>query len=153
MVFIGSSTCPFSNHSTLPRLIEDAKLNLQRKALDLGLSFSTIGVSIDWVTSDGITHLNKFGDFDEVTTGRKWHGTGANIYLGQIPGVNATPQILVLARIPEQSRDNEAMSVKKEMPIYRIAGLQRISNWLDRGLPLPQDALDIFSHIPNGMGQ
>ena len=101
MVFIASSTCPFSNHSQLPELIEDTKLNLQRKALDLGLSFSTIGVSIDWVTSDGITHLNKFGNFDEVMTGRKWHGTGANIYLEQIPGINATPQILVLARIPE----------------------------------------------------
>ena len=153
MVFIASSTCPFSNHSQLPELIEDTKLNLQRKALDLGLSFSTIGVSIDWVTSDGITHLNKFGNFDEVMTGRKWHGTGANIYLEQIPGINATPQILVLARIPEQSGDNGVTSAKKEMPIYRIAGLLRISNWLEQGLPLPQDALDIFSHIPNEMGQ
>lgn len=59
MIFMGSSTCPFSNHSTLPRLIEDAKLNLQRKALDLGLPFNIIGMSIDWVTSDGIAHLDK----------------------------------------------------------------------------------------------
>ncbi len=151
MVFIGSSTCSFSNHSTLPGLIEEAKLNLQSKALDLGTSFSTIGVSIDWVTSDGIAHLNKFGNFDEVITGRKWHGTGANIYLGQIPGVNATPQILILARRPEPSSDNGARSVSEEIPIYRIAGLQRIRNWLDRGLPLPQDQLDTFLHIPSDM--
>lgn len=63
MVFIASSTCPFSNHSQLPELIEDTKLNLQRKALDLGLSFSTIGVSIDWVTSDGITPSKQIWQF------------------------------------------------------------------------------------------
>ena len=146
MVFIGSSTCGYSNDSSLPKLIEEAKLKLHDKAADQGWSFSTVGVSIDWVTSDGIDHLNKFGYFDEVMTGRKWHGTGANIYLRDIQGINATPQVLVLARNSERSNEDGGESVKRETPVYRIAGLDQINNWLSRGLPLPTDVLDTISN-------
>ena len=146
MVFIGSSTCGFSNDSSLPKLIEKAKLQLHDKATDQGWSFSTVGVAIDWVTSDGIDHLNKFGYFDEVMTGRKWHGTGANIYLNDIHGISATPQILVLARNSEQSSDEGGKPVARETPVYRIAGLKQIDNWLSRGLPLPTDVLSTISN-------
>ncbi len=146
MVFIGSSTCGYSNDRSLPGLIEEAKLKLQRKADDQGWAFSVIGVSVDWITADGITHLNKFGYFDEVMTGRKWHGTGASIYSMNIQGVNATPQILVLARNSKQSSEVGNKSAKREIPIYQVAGLKQIHDWLNRGLPLPQD---IWSSIIN----
>ncbi|MXW15561.1 MAG: hypothetical protein F4065_09580 [Rhodothermaceae bacterium] len=147
MVFIGSSTCGYSNDSSLPELIEEAKLKLKDKATDQGWSFSTVGVSIDWITSDGIDHLDKFGYFDEIMTGRKWHGTGANIYLRDIQGINATPQILVLARNPQQSKEDGRKPVQRETPVYRVAGLNQIDNWLSRGLPLPKDVLNTILNI------
>lgn len=145
MVFIGSSTCVYSNHDALPALIEDAKLKLQSKSVEQGWSFSVIGVSVDWRTSDGIAHLNKFGRFDEIMTGRKWHGTAADLYSRKIPGINATPQIFVFGRDYAQNHENAMESIPKEVPIHRVVGLEHIENWLNRGLPLPQDALQLFS--------
>ncbi|MXW15480.1 MAG: hypothetical protein F4065_11415 [Rhodothermaceae bacterium] len=146
MVFMGSSTCAFSNHDALPPLIEDAKLKLQSKSIDQGWSFSVIGVSVDWRASDGITHLGKFGHFDEIMTGRKWHGTAADLYSRKIiSGIRATPQIFVFARDYTQNSEEVKESVPKEIPIHRVAGIGQIENWLNRGLPLPQDALRRFS--------
>ena len=151
MVFIGSSTCAYSNHDALPALIEDAKLKLRSKSVAEGWSFSVIGVSVDWRTSDGITHLSKFGHFDEIMTGRKWHGTAAEFYSRKIPGINATPQILVFGRDHAQNHGEAMESAPKEMPIHRVVGLEHIENWLNRGLPLPQDALQLFSGTDNTM--
>ena len=44
LVYIGSSTCGFSNAEPLPRIIEDIKLGLQRRADELGIQFSATGV-------------------------------------------------------------------------------------------------------------
>ncbi len=151
MVFIGSSTCAYSNHDALPALIEDAKLKLQSKSVAQDWSFSVIGVSVDWRTSDGITHLSKFGHFDEIMTGRKWHGTAADLYSKKIPGINATPQILVFGRDYAQNHGEAMESVSKEIPIHRVVGLAHIENWLNRGLPLPQDALQLFVGTDNTM--
>ena len=76
LVYIGSSSCGFSNVPEMPDLVERAKLSVQQQALDKGLAFSTVGVSIDWATNRGINHLEKFGMFDEVITGRSWQGMG-----------------------------------------------------------------------------
>ncbi len=61
MVYIGSSTCGYSNDSSLPKLIDDAKIKLQRMAIRQGWSFSAIGVSRDWIPEQGVDHLGKFG--------------------------------------------------------------------------------------------
>lgn len=145
MVFIGSSACAYSNHEALPKLIEDAKLKLQRKSAEQGWAFNVIGVSVDWRTSDGVAHLSRFGHFDEIMTGRKWHGTGADIYSRKFPGINATPQIFVFARDYTQNAEEAIAPAPKEISIYRVVGLLPIENWLKRGCPLPQDAPQVFS--------
>lgn len=143
MVYIGSSTCDYSNDSSLPRLIDDVKINLQSSAIKQGWSFRAIGVSIDWIPEDGIDHLDKFGDFDEIITGRKWEGTGAYLYTKKMPGINGTPQILVLGR---QIGEDSVSTELEEMLIYRVAGLYRIQNWVNQDFPLPQDVLERFSN-------
>lgn len=55
-----------------------------------------------------------------------------------MPGINGTPQILVLGR---QIHEDEF----EELLIYRMAGLYRIRNWVTQDIPLPQDVLERFS--------
>ncbi len=117
MVYIGSSTCGYSNDSSLPKLIDDAKIKLQRMAIRQGWSFSAIGLSIDWIPEQGF---------------------GAQLYLNKMPGINGTPQILVLGR---QMREDES----EELLIYHMAGLYRILNWVNQDISLPQDVLERFS--------
>lgn len=114
MVYIGSSTCGYSNDSSLPKLMDDAKIKLQRMAIRQGWSFSAIGVSVDWIPEQRVDHLGKFGEFDEIITGRKWEGVVAQFYLKKMPGINGTPQILVLRR---QMREDQF----EELLIYRMA--------------------------------
>ena len=107
-----------------------------------------IGVSVDWRAVDGITYLEKIGHFDEIMTGRKWHGTAAeSLFKKNNLRNSGTPQIFVFARDYTQNNEDTKESVPKEIPIHRVAGLGQIENWLNRGLPLPQDALRRFSGI------
>ncbi|MCY4000607.1 MAG: hypothetical protein OXF84_07370, partial [Bacteroidetes bacterium] len=146
MIYIGSSSCGFSNAPDLPKLIEDTKMSLQDQANNKDWSFSAVGISIDWNTSDGINHLNKFGHFDEVITGRKWNGTGANQYLKNIPGVYGTPQIVIIMRESDIDDENIYNTTITETFIYRMVGIFQIESWYDRGIPLPQDVLMRFSN-------
>jgi len=146
MIYIGSSSCSFSNDPDLPKLIEDTKLKLQDKATNMDWSFSTVGVSIDWITSDGINHLNKFGQFDEVMSGRKWNGIGASQYLKKMPEIYGIPQIVVVIRESEIDDENTYDSEIHEMFVYQMAGLYQIEKWYNQGLPLPQDVLMHFSN-------
>lgn len=119
-------------------------MSLQNKASEREWHFSVIGVSIDWSTSEGVSHLEKFGLFDEIMTGRKWSGTGAHRYISQIPGIPATPQVLVIGRNPASINARGSRPVVKDILIHRVVGLFPLKNWIDRGLPLPQDILGKF---------
>ncbi|MDE2828059.1 MAG: hypothetical protein OXL40_12280 [Bacteroidota bacterium] len=145
MVYLGAASCFFSNDESLPSLIEEVKLALREKAWVHELSFSTIGVAVDRRVEDGISHLAKFGIFDEVMTGRSWYGTGARqYYFDLLPGVASTPQVLVYRRemhVPLTGQPDSPQFFTGETEIVRKEGLDEIRNWLDRGLPMPQDLL------------
>ena len=47
LVYIGSSTCAFSNAETLPETIERLKTAVQEQAVSSGLSFAAVGVAKD----------------------------------------------------------------------------------------------------------
>ena len=145
MVYLGAASCFFSNDESLPSLIEEVKLALREKAGMHELSFSTIGVAVDRRVEDGINHLDKFGIFDEIMTGRSWYGTGARQhYFDLLPGVASTPQVLVYRRemrVPSVDQTDSSQSFSGETEIVRKEGLDEIRNWLGRGLPMPQDLL------------
>ncbi len=61
-----------------------------------------------------------------------------------MPSISATPQVLVIGRSPTLIDDTDYRPIFKEKLIYRIVGRFPIENWVNRGLPLPQDILDEF---------
>ena len=130
LVYIGSSTCGFSNNPELPDVIERAKVALQQHAADAGFSFSAIGVSVDWDPARGYAHLVKMGRFDEIITGRRLWGMGTSAWQEFIVG---TPQVLVV----RQATNEQRLPVASDNVVVRKVGLGPISNWVDVGAPLP----------------
>lgn len=136
-IYIGSSGCAYSNGPELPVMIEQLKQRIKEEAQSTDRSFAAIGVAKDWVVEDGIEHLQKFGAFDEVMTGRNWLNVGALKYMWEdIPGKAATPQIVVVDRVVE-GVDAPAYGIKEEELVVRKIGLREIRQWLEQGVPVP----------------
>ena len=135
-IYIGSSSCVWSNQPELIDIIGKLKLMLASRAEINGLGFAAVGIARDMVTSNGIAHLQKFGAFDEVMSGRGWSNIGVQKYIfDAIPGPAATPQILVVVRTPNDS--DGAPGWASERLVMRKLGLREMTKWVSEGAPLP----------------
>jgi len=141
LVFLGSSTCGFSNLPRFPARIHDIKLSLSKRAADLGLSFVAIGLALDWNAETGFRYLRKFGRFDEILVGRNWFGTGAEKFIWEeFPGEPATPQLILLYRVLPGSKSGDSAPsgrFESERVLLRLSGIVKIDGWVRRGMPLP----------------
>lgn len=141
LIYIGSAGCVPSNRPDLPSVVERLKLRVQAKALQSGKSFAAMGIARDWNPADGLGHLRKFGEFDEVTTGRNWLNTGVRKYVWEdIPGEAATPQVLIVERVSGGENGEGRLSrytVREEVLLARKIGDVELRTWLRQGVPIP----------------
>lgn len=72
LIYTGSSKCAFSTNPELPQMIETAKESVKKAAMEAGRSFTVTGIAKDWDVRAGVTHLETFGAFDEIRSGRSW---------------------------------------------------------------------------------
>lgn len=140
LIYIGSSTCSYSNVEWLPEAIEELKLEIKQVADTTDRSFSATGIALDWKVNAGLEHLEKFGKFDEILAGRKWLNLGAMRYIwDDIPGKPGTPQVLVVDRFVEVPTDGSGGGylIRDETLVMRKVGIIEIRRWLEHGAPLP----------------
>lgn len=136
-VFIGSSQCRWSTDPEAQQLVRKAKLAVRETAHQRGHGFAAIGIARDMIASDGIEHLDDFGNFDETLAGRGWMNTGVMKYIyGDLPGPAATPQIVVVKR--HVRVENGQRSIVDERVLTRKAGLVEIRKWVETGMALAQ---------------
>ncbi|MDE2825842.1 MAG: hypothetical protein OXL40_00860 [Bacteroidota bacterium] len=139
LIYIGSSSCAFSTNPELPQMIETAKEGVKKAAMEADRSFTVTGIAKDWDVRAGVTHLETFGTFDEIMTGRSWMNEGVLKYIWQtLPGTPSTPQVLVVERnvsVPGDTVDR--FKVSDEKVIVRKVGLGEIQLWVEAGTPLP----------------
>ncbi len=140
LIYIGSSNCAFSMNPDLPQMIESAKESVKKAAMEAGRSFTVTGIAKDWDVRAGVAHLETFGTFDEVMSGRSWMNEGILKYIWQtLPGAPSTPQVLVVERnvsVPGDTVDR--FNVSDEAVIVRKVGLGEIQLWVEAGTPLPR---------------
>jgi hypothetical protein len=140
MVYVGSSTCPWSNLPEVPPAVETIKTRLADYALDRGLSFKALGVALDWSAQRGFQHLSKFGLFDEVSAGYSWGNSVAMRYLGLDGSVPvATPVILVYQQsfvAPRDSGDSGAYEERDRRTLLVKRGNQEITDWANSAVTL-----------------
>lgn len=131
LIYIGCSTCGAANKKELPIAYIEIKENLKQKALSEGLGFKTIGISKDFINTEGLVHLSKFDSFDDIMTGNGWSNMGILRYVyTDIPGKAATPQVLVTRRKFGTIVNDDITSyrgIEEEILITRKVGLQNIN--------------------------
>ncbi|MDE0013372.1 MAG: hypothetical protein OXU36_19665 [Candidatus Poribacteria bacterium] len=145
VVFFGSSVCAASNDEELPEMIDAIKKEMLRHAIDMDLGFNAVGVAIDWYNEDGINYLRKYGAFDEIVAGRKWHGLGARTFMKEnIVGQTFTPQVLIYLR---ESASSEGEDLNSQLPrntiLVRKIGKQEIDIWIETGMGIPWYRVDL----------
>ncbi len=139
LVYVGSSTCAWSNLPELPSLVQAMKTEFQSRAHRHGKAFVALGVARDRVAADGLNHLAEFGVFDEIMAGNSWANTGIQHFLygdGELGGPGATPQVVLLSR--RLARPSGHVSVEDERVLLRMTGFQSIREWADNDFPVPQ---------------
>lgn len=148
MVYVGSSSCTYSNMSFMPETVIKIKTKLSRRLGDKNVSFSTIGIATDWITRDGIEHLRKFGTFDQVISGRNWYNIGVRkLFWNGLGGRPSTPQILVIGRYIKKS--GIAFDISDKIIVVQKIGPQNIRDWLKSGVPM-RNMSDIVDDLKKG---
>ena len=138
LAYIRSRSCDPRNNPALPELVEELKEELLRRALDLNIGFSAVGVGVDWLPTDGWKHLGKYGEFDELIVGRRWHSIGARQFVEEgIVGPRVTPQVLVYERRKRVGEDMDT-NAGENVKLARKLRISQIQNWVDRVALIPE---------------
>lgn len=139
LVYIGSSSCAWSNREEIPKALSSIQSKIRGYTRDADIGFISTGVAIDWRVDDGFEHLKSVGQFDQVITGRNWSNLGALRYIWQtISGRASTPQLLLVRRdlqVPTSDGAIGSFSVSNVTLVTRKVGLAEIRNWAESGLP------------------
>ncbi len=144
LVYMGSSTCGPSNSHELRESILYAKREMAELAESQGIAFAAVGVAADLSAASGLAHLRTLGLWDEVVSGRSWRNAGTGRYVYRdMPGVAATPQVLVVMRSGEYGE----WSTPGVQVVLRMVGVREISEWAggDLSSALPKASKSIAS--------
>lgn len=96
LVFIGSSTCRFSNNDKLIEYVRSLKSELRSFADTSRYDAFITGVSLDQNASIGLEFLWKTGPYDQVISGAGLYNLGAHVYALRNGGKLSTPQVYII---------------------------------------------------------
>lgn len=134
LVYIGSSSCGWSNVPELPGLVERMKRDLRAWSTDRELGFLAIGIARDINVAAGLRHIESFASFDEVMAGRSWANVGVQKYVyGELAGPGITPQVVIIHRRIEYHGTGK-VAIESERVLARMAGLREITDWTVTGI-------------------
>ncbi len=152
LLYIGSSTCGFCNVEELPPAFGEIKQILKKRAAEYGFGFKIIGIAKDDIITEGLVHLAKFGGFDEVMTGNGWSNAGILRYVyGELPGIDATPQILVTRRQFRSITNGDItyyQGLNNEILLIRKVGVDEIISWAKNNAYLPEGSFGFGNAVP-----
>lgn len=142
MVYIGCASCPASNAEGLPEALHEIRNRLSAIAMYNGYTLHTIGIAKDYIPTAALSHLAKYGFFDDILIGNDWSNLGILKYTYFIPGQAAVPQLVITERLFNtiKSGDEETYrGIKKEELILRKVGPDEIIAWAQNNAILPTD--------------
>lgn len=141
LIYVGSPQCAFSAAPEIPGLVRASQRALRLKSDARGWRFASVGVSPSTRPGEGVRHLRRIAEFDEISAGRSWEGLAAR-YLTASPygGAAITPQLVVLLRRSTVGFHSQAPD---ERMLFRLAGRESIERWLSAGAQVPD--LDLVS--------
>jgi len=94
LVFVGSSTCSYSNNDVTISLIKNIKADLKNLSTNHDFEFISTGISYDVSSKVALKYLEKTGTYDELLVGNGPFNLGNIQYTS---GMSPTPLILLFA--------------------------------------------------------
>lgn len=155
-VLVSSPGCVANYEPEFDDAIREAKAILSARADSGGRPFSAVGVSVNWVVSDGVDYLLDgrwkgegdldFGAWDEIVVGRNWGNSAALKYMTELapgcPGapdvVQAVPQAYVLERMAEEWEGTGMFLFGPESVRAHFCGGDQIVEWVNSGALFPE---------------
>ena len=138
MVVFLSSSCSACRSPWLPTTIRGIRDSLILEADRRGVGFKSVGVVLDTNGREGVSYLDPFGAFDEISVGGgPLNHLAAHYFWNELPGVAATPSI-VLVEHEIGSPPQEFWEIKGERILVRKAGLTELRLWQETGVHVPQ---------------
>ena len=132
MVFIGSPQCEFSTSAEVRTAVRALKREVVRTAREAEAEVRLVGVSVNSDPTEGVEFLSRFGQFDEITAGGFFANSAAQRYIyGDMPGVAATPQIVLIDR---RADSDGPLGTFGEVVLARLSGAPSIINAVAEGL-------------------
>jgi len=138
LIYLGCSECPASQDEQLPSLVKKLAGRLKDKSAEYNYGFTLIGISNELDIQNGIDHLFKIAEFDEISLGNTMSNTALQRYVWENfegPLSGATPQIIISERIydTEEDSNNETIyhNIKSEKILIRRVGVRRIGQLLN----------------------
>ena len=140
LVYIGSARCTWCKHPALPGYVAAIRDSLSARATERKLHFTTLGIAVDVLKSEGIAHLLHVNAFDQIAAGGSWLNEGMVNYVWSRYGApSATPQVMVLTRsLIRDGGEFVTFRIADEKLIARKVGLREMESWVREGVPLPR---------------
>lgn len=140
-VYVGKESCPICRREDVRSAVRSSRFSVQQQAETAGLSYHSIGISLDANPQAAMTHLREIGPFHEFLAGGNWIGIGAEYFLWSRFGPPiATPQVLVIkrkirvSRIPPITRD---YLLSDSDLLVRKVGMTEVRSWASVGATVP----------------
>ena len=126
VIFVGSSSCTFSDPPELKELLGSATAAVSLQAVGERVDVYTVGFAVDEPASVGASYLTEVGVFDEIVTGRGWDGVFGDLVLGQRLGaVKVTPQLLIVDRDRARASTSESEFTLLSLPTNMTQAFSR----------------------------
>lgn len=136
LLFVGSSTCPWSTDPDLVPVLEALKRQLADYSESRGLGFRALAVSVDWVPERGLDYLASLGAFDEIAVGGNWANSVLLDHVWERGASVVTPAVFLYYRELVQEADSAllaGMERRDEKLLTFRNGLQEIRALVDLG--------------------
>ena len=128
-VYFGSGNCSFSEDDVFVDSMRAWLRELKTFADSLEVSFSAIGVAVDWAPDEGVRHLARVGQFDEISAGSKWGNRVAETYLWKRGRLPSTPSLLILLERVDVNPDGDGSFRRREIDeLMYLSGVDAIEN-------------------------
>lgn len=134
VVYVGAKTCAPCLLPATKAAVAQVKQTLAATAKRHGYAFSSVGVSLDWSTDDGLEFLRGNGPFDQLVVGGNWTNLAAEHFIWRDAATEpAIPQIIVLERtVTQQAR----LTFSSPRVLHRVMGGDEIPTWARAGAPV-----------------
>lgn len=134
VVYMTAPGCSYCNRRAHVSDIKRLKDSLAVTAREINCDIDVSAIIVSGKVQRGINHISKYGNFDEISTGRLWHNSLLDEYAWNRKMKKImVPQVAVFKTVYESK---EPPIRKSKQIISTQRGTKKIREWVNNGTPV-----------------